>query len=349
MASAFSDHLQFDLENHSKMSYTGSILLGSDAMQKLRSKVNRFFFKHRDKGIRNLMLYIAIGNVVVYILTLLNPTDPFFQELLCFDGQRLFSGQVWRLFSYVFCYLTESSHPVLTLISLLFYYWCGTILDQYWGTLRSNLYYLCAILLTDLAAILVGLLARTQFEDHGFPLLAGLINATYINMSLLLAVATILPDELIHIWFVIPIKMKWLAWFDIGMIVYGILDWTLRLIRARLLYLSLFLALLIPLVTIVNYLIFFGKGAAVILPDFIRYRPKRKSWERKLAKGSSRSGTATVSHAGTARGDNARFRCTVCGRTELSHPKLEFRYCSKCAGYRCYCEEHIQSHAHITE
>ena len=40
-------------------------------------------------------------------------------------------------------------------------------------------------------------------------------------------------------------------------------------------------------------------------------------------------------------------RCTVCGRTDVSNPELEFRYCSKCKGYYCYCGDHINNHSHI--
>ena len=40
-------------------------------------------------------------------------------------------------------------------------------------------------------------------------------------------------------------------------------------------------------------------------------------------------------------------RCTVCGRTDVSNPELEFRYCSKCKGYYCYCQDHINNHVHI--
>ena len=68
----------FFLENRLEMVYTVSILFGSDAMTTLRSKMNRYFYNHRDKGIKNLMLYIAIGNVIVYVLTLLNAETPFF-------------------------------------------------------------------------------------------------------------------------------------------------------------------------------------------------------------------------------------------------------------------------------
>ncbi len=325
-------------------------------MTTLRSKMNRYFYNHRDKGIKNLMLYIAIGNVIVYVLTLLNAETPFFYNLLRFDFDEVFSSlQLWRLITYPLCYLTEMSSPLLGLISLFFYYWCGSVLDQYWGALRFNLYYLCGIVLTDLAGILIGVVARAEFGFFG-SIFSGAVNADYVNMSLLLAIAAIMPDQLVRIYFVIPVKMKWLAWLDIGLTLYGIIDWTLRLIRYRMLYFSTFLVLLIPLVAIVNFLLFFGRDAAAILPDFIRYRPTRKSWKRAVKQGTVYDADsirhsekkAAVSSRAPGRGDNARFRCTVCGRTELTNPKLEFRYCSKCAGYRCYCEDHIQNHVHIT-
>lgn len=319
-------------------------------MTPFRSKMNRYFFNRRDKGIRNLMLYVSVGNVIVYVLTLLNTATPFFYDLLRFDFDKLFSGQVWRLVSYPLCYLTEMSSPLLGLISLFFYYWCGSVVEQYWGTLRFNFYYLSGIVLTDLAAILIGVVAKAELGAFG-TVLAGTVSADYVNMSLLLAVATILPDQLIRIWFVIPVKMKWLAWLDIGLTLYNIINWTLKLIRARMLNFSFFLILLVPLVAIANYLLFFGKEAAVILPDAIRYRPTRKSWTRSVKQGHiyDADRVKRPGGAGAGRGDKARFRCTVCGRTELTNPKLEFRYCSKCAGYRCYCADHIQNHVHITE
>ena len=42
-----------------------------------------------------------------------------------------------------------------------------------------------------------------------------------------------------------------------------------------------------------------------------------------------------------------RHKCTVCGRTDTDYPNLEFRYCSKCKGYCCYCIDHINNHVHI--
>ena len=42
-------------------------------------------------------------------------------------------------------------------------------------------------------------------------------------------------------------------------------------------------------------------------------------------------------------------KCAVCGRTDADYPNLEFRYCSRCAGYHCFCQDHINSHIHFTE
>ena len=44
-----------------------------------------------------------------------------------------------------------------------------------------------------------------------------------------------------------------------------------------------------------------------------------------------------------------RYKCAVCGRTDADHPELEFRYCSRCAGYHCFCQDHINNHIHFTE
>ena len=199
-------------------------------MTPIRSKINRFFYRNQNKGIRNLMLYISIGNVIIYLLTLMNTANPLFYHLLRFDYDKLMAGQVWRLVTYPLVYLTEMNQPFLGIISLFFYYWCGTVLDQYWGALRFNLYYLCGVVLTDLAAILLGLVTAAEFGRYGISV-SSLVSVDYVNMSLLLAVATVLPEQLVRIWFVIPVKMKWLAWLDVGLTLYNMVNTSLTLVR----------------------------------------------------------------------------------------------------------------------
>ena len=43
------------------------------------------------------------------------------------------------------------------------------------------------------------------------------------------------------------------------------------------------------------------------------------------------------------------YKCAVCGRTDTDYPELEFRYCSRCVGYHCFCQDHINNHVHFTE
>ena len=312
------------------MIYTGCILFGSDKMRKLKSKVNRFFYRNRDKGIRNLMLVLAIGCGIVYITYLLNIQDPLIVNLLRFDRAEILHGQVWRLFTFPLLYLLETP-PLLGFISLFFYVWAGSLLEQYWGTLKFNCFYLSGLLITDAAAMIFN-----TYESAGF-----------LHMSLFLALATLMPDEQIRIWFIIPVKMKWLAWLDLLITLAGLVTGITDMIYSLSHGMGMYWGWVLPIVPLLNYFLYFGRQSANLLPDFLRYHPTWKSWKRSVKQKTVYPSMGGKANAG--RGDNARFRCTVCGRTELTNPKLEFRYCSKCAGYRCYCADHIQNHVHITE
>ena len=93
-------------------------------------QMHRFLYKNRNRGLRNLMLFVAIGNVVVYLLYLLNQSNPLFYYLLIFDRASILRGEVWRLITYPLTYLVETGF-LWGAIGLFFYYWCGQILEQY--------------------------------------------------------------------------------------------------------------------------------------------------------------------------------------------------------------------------
>ena len=109
---------------------------------------------------------------------------------------------------------------------------------------------------------------------------------------------------------------------------------------------------LFSVISLANYFLFFGKDVMNVIPlswqaNFRRLFRKNKSYAPKQAKTipfpNSGSYEATVASV------NAPYthRCTVCGKTDVTHPDLEFRYCSRCNGYHCYCEEHISNHTHV--
>ena len=95
---------------------------------------------------------------------------------------------------------------------------------------------------------------------------------------------------------------------------------------------------LFPLVALGNYFLFTGSDIKNIFP---------LSWRIKMTpKKPQPKQTGSVPFRQTQKKDYLH-RCEICGKTDVSNPELEFRYCSRCNGYHCYCQEHISNHTHI--
>ena len=300
-------------------------------------KIDLFFYRNANKGIPNLMLYIAIGNAIVLIFSLFNGGSTLY-DLLCFDKTLILEGQIWRLITYVF---TQSSGDFLGLIFLYFFYMLGRHVELSMGTLRFNIFYLSGIVLMDLFAMLFCPTIPNDFvtaEEYAYltATIPTYMNmAFYLHLSLLLTFATTNPDSQFLILYIIPVK----AWV-IGLIY-------LLMVFASVFNLSFpvmyFPHNLFPLVALGNYLIFMGKDILNLLPFTLRSKLKRKK-----ASVNSRKGPIPFRPASTPAADYSH-RCTVCGRTDRTNPELEFRYCSRCAGFHCYCSDHINNHQHIEE
>ena len=289
-------------------------------MKKLRTRFELFCYQNRDKGIPNLMLYITLGNAVVSILSLFNGGSLLYSALY-FDKTRILEGQVWRLVTYVF---TQSSGGYLGLLFLYFFYMLGRHVEMGMGTLKFNLFYLTGVLLMDIFAMVFA----TPFTA---PLYADM--AYYLHLSLILMYATTYPNAQFMIFFIIPIK----AW--VMALVY------LLLVLASVFNLSYpvmyFPHNLFPLVALANYLLFTGKDIMNLLPFALRAKLRKKPQQKHSAK------TGPIPFRQPAQKPDYHHRCTVCGKTDVSDPSLEFRYCSRCNGYHCYCENHINNHIHV--
>ena len=286
-------------------------------MKNLRRKFNRFCFQHRDKGIPNLMLYICLGNAIVYLLTMIS-NDLTLYYLLCFSRELILKGQVWRLVTYPLTML--NSNMLLMLVSLFCYYSLGSAVERTWGTLRFNLFYFSGIVLMDIFCMIFG----------------GSASVSYLNMSLLLAFATLYPSAQFLLFYIIPVKAWVLALFNLVVTFIGVFSFPFTVYN------------LYPLIALGNYFLFFGKDVVNVIPMSWRINAG-KLFKGKKAKSAPSHQGPTVIQFRTAPKQEAAYthRCTVCGRTDMSHPQLEFRYCSKCQGYHCYCEDHISNHAHI--
>ena len=288
-------------------------------MKKLRSRFDRFCFRHRDKGIPNLMMYIALGSAIVYLLGLIDQSNTLYY-LLCFDRASILRGQIWRLFTYALTF--DAGNIFYTAIGLLCYYSLGQAIENSWGTFRFNLFYFCGMIMMDIYCMIFG----------------GYATVTYLNLSLFLAYATMYPDAQFLLLFIIPVKAWIFALVDLVMVVFGLLMYP-------------FPANLFSVISLANYFLFFGKDVVNVFP--VSWRMNARRLFRKRTPKNQKAKTIPFPTAGSYQATVARpqapftHRCTVCGRTDVTNPELEFRYCSRCKGYHCYCEDHISNHAHI--
>ncbi len=301
----------------------------------MRKRYHRFLQRNRNKGIPNLMLYICIGNALLYFYVLM--TENLVPVLyLSFDLASILRGQIWRcvtwLFVYGVTYISETLGPIYIIFFILFNHWLGRVLESVWGTLRLNLYYLGGALMMLIAAILMALLIGWQIQ---------MLTATYyLNISLMLAVATLIPEERIMLFGIFPLKMRWLAWLDLALIALGILRSANGLGG-----ISFAIAATAPLVSILNYVLHFGKDVSKLFPIKSSYKQRKR--RQQFQKAAAPNPNWADNYRSSTGERPYRHKCTVCGRTDTANPGLEFRYCSRCKGYFCYCIDHINQHTHI--
>lgn len=288
-------------------------------IDKLERKFGRF-------AIPNLTVYMIICYVAGYILM---QTNPSVLSMMSLDISKVLHGQVWRLVTWVI-YPPSSSNFLLFAISILFFYYpIGTSLERTWGSFRYTLYIFSGLLFTIIGAFIL------HFITGGFVVLDGVVysiggsifSTYYISMSVFLAYALSYPDMQILLWFVIPIKMKWMAAVYVAIIIYDMFSY----LRAG------FWFMVVPvLASLLNFILFF-----LGTRDMYRYNPKEIRRKQEFKRAVSRG------RANPSAGGITKHKCAICGRTELDDPNLEFRFCSKCNGNYEYCQDHLFTHVHI--
>lgn len=294
-------------------------------MKKLRGRFNTFCHRNRHKGIPNLMLYVALTSGVIYFITLITQNyAPLYA--LQFDRELILQGQVWRLFTGIFTEAFSAGGPLMVILSLYITYILGRALEHAWGTLRFNLYYFSGILFMDIFAMLFGgipVITGEYIIDMS-PLYATMAN--YLHLTLLIAYATAYPDNQFLIFFIFPVK----AWI-LGLVYFGLTLLEVVQLSYPILY---FPHNLFPLVAFANYFLFVGRDIVNIIPGLRNRRSRPKPIYVKI--NTEKKAAPAYTH-----------KCVLCGRTDVSNPELEFRYCSRCNGYFCYCQDHINNHTHV--
>src|SRR3990172_2602644 len=249
--------------------------------------------KFRRYAIHNVTLYIILGQVLFFVFQL---SGRFILDRVVLIPDLVLTGEWWRLVTFLF--IPPLTNPIFAFFAWYLFYLMGSALENHWGAFRYNVFLLVGYAVTVAVSFIVPMAAATNL---------------FIGGSVFLAFAFLYPDFTLYIFFILPVKIKWLALLTWIGYAYQILvgTWPTRLL---------------VLASISNFLLFFGR-------DII--------WKMKTGK------RVMATQARQFSGKKEAFHtCATCAKTDISHPGMGFRYCSECGGLG-YCMDHIFSHEHV--
>ncbi|MBN2476075.1 MAG: hypothetical protein JXB62_15800 [Pirellulales bacterium] len=258
-------------------------------LDRLERRFGRFAVPH-------VTVSLIFCQVLIYLVQLTQPELAPSIELV---PRRVLEGDLWRLVSFLF--EPPMTHPLFAFFFWYLFYLMGTALEHTWGTFRYDLYLLIGYLATVAASFL-------QLDAPA--------SVGFLQGSVFLAFAWLYPDFQLLLFFLLPVKIKWLAlltWIGYFLaIVFS--PWPVRLTVGA---------------SVCNFLLFFGRDVV-----------------GRIGGGHRRM----VTQAGRIRQQAApRHVCCICGIDNKTHPTMRFRYCTKCGGSRCYCWDHLYDHEHVVE
>lgn len=297
-------------------------------LNKLERKFGRY-------AIPNLMYYMIILYSLGFVLELILPG--LYETWLSLDVYKILHGEVWRLLTFVL--QSPDSNPLFLIIELYLYYSIGRALEAMWGSFRFNVYYFSGLLFQIIAAFLFyGIVCLILGGGMQSISTVGIGSLYYVNRSMFLAYIAMVPDAVFRLYFILPIKAKWLGIFYGVLMGYEALSYLLQKgISEGGPY------VLAIIISVANFLIFFFATR-----NYRRFSPterkRREKFRREVNRAKWDSGNI-VEFQG--RNVITRHKCAVCGKTEVDDDTLEFRFCSKCDGNYEYCSEHLYTHTHV--
>jgi hypothetical protein len=253
---------------------------------------------------------LAIGGTpyplvfVMGLVGILELTGQRMIDRIAFDRELIFSGQVWRLVTFLF--VPPSTSPVWLLFALAATFFIATSLERAWGAFRYELYWCIGWALT----VACGLLMSRP------------VGNTYLLMSLMLAFGTMFPDVEFRVFFIIPVKAKWLALLD-GLTLVAMVGFESGLAK------------LLPVIAVGNYLLFFHRTLWQLLRGFGQRAERARAF-------------SSFSAAAKANSDKQLRACKVCGLSEAD-PEADIRVCTcdQCGEPTNYCVTHVREHLAI--
>ncbi|MFH1724481.1 MAG: hypothetical protein ABII00_07655 [Elusimicrobiota bacterium] len=209
-----------------------------------RSWIDRLERRFGEWGIPNLALFIVGMNAGIWVLT---RAKPEFARLLPLEPALVFEGQVWRLFTFIF--IPPRLSPLWLFFWLYLLYIYAQALENEWGEFRFNLFYGIGAAATAAVSLILGV---------------GLSNVP-LNTTIFLSFAALYPDFELLLFFILPVKVKWLAWLAWAGIAWGFAagGWVTRLALAA---------------GLLNYAVFFGRRHLEAIQHWLRVRRNRRRY-----------------------------------------------------------------------
>lgn len=281
-----------------------------DFLTKLERKYGKF-------AIPNLTVILIVGFVVGYIIEIVQPNALY---LINLNPAKIMQGQIYRLLTWVI--MPPGGASLLIIITLMFYYSVGRSLENAWGDFRYTLYILSGILFTDIGVVGTYLVMRLAGQGQAAAFFAEYSGTStyYLCMSMFLAYAFMFPDMQVLLYFIIPIKVKWLGYLDIAYLILSVLSYGMM---------GDYAGMVTVIMSVLNFILFY-----FLMKGRTRVTPAHKKRKRAYKKEVRQTQILT------------RHKCAVCGQTEEDNPNLEFRYCSRCKGNYEYCSNHLFTHQH---
>ncbi|CCZ90186.1 putative uncharacterized protein [Clostridium sp. CAG:167] len=289
--------------------------------------IDRLEKRYPNFGVSNLMIYVIAISGLGMLISMVNPY--IYYQYLSLDFYQIFHhGQVWRLITFLLCPSaggSGSSGLFWFVIMAWVYYSIGSNLERIWGRFRFTLFYLSGIVMILIVTLAAYLIMGIVYPAQEVGIWLGMqVTLEYVTESLFLAFALVFPDVQFLLFFIIPVKAKWLSIFYFALDAYQIIQGIMM---------KSYYPVALIVVSLINIFIFFffAKGSPGMAAH-ARQTKRKAEFKQKM-------------HESREKGPI--HRCAICGRTELDAPELDFRYCSKCDGRYEYCSEHLFTHEHV--
>ena len=169
----------------------------------LFQKLERKFGKY---AIPDLMKYICVIYVVGFLIQMFNPLLYYFY--LDLDPEAILHGHIWRIVTFLF--YPPSTSVIWMIIAVFVYYSLGMTLEQLWGTFKYNFFFFSGAIMLILSALIIYIATGVSLQLY----------PTYMTFSIFLAYALTFPDATFMLYFIIPIKAKWLAIAEVVLYVF---------------------------------------------------------------------------------------------------------------------------------